>query len=215
MLSMNKQDDEFITYNDTKYNLQGIETLAWKKLVNGSVKKKNGFRTMCVGTIDEKNAAALRIVVNRKVDEVHKTIFFHTDNRSRKYNDLTKDNRISLLFYDGRQRVQIVVKAYATIHTSNTLSNDRWKATSPQARLGYMTNEPPNAKSDQLTLGYEERFAITKPTDDESNPFEKNFSVVACTVYELEFLYLDFQGNRKANFYYENSVLVDGNWAVP
>jgi hypothetical protein len=30
--------------------------------------------------------------------------------------------------------------------------------------------------------GYEERFAITKPTDDESNPFEKNFTVVACGV---------------------------------
>jgi pyridoxine/pyridoxamine 5'-phosphate oxidase len=212
---MSKKEDEFITYNNSKYNLQGIESLAWKKLVNGSVKKKNGFRTMCVGTIDENNAAALRIVVNRKVDEVHKTIFFHTDNRSRKYNDLTKDNRISLLFYDARQRVQIVVKAYATINSSNAIANDRWKATSPQARLGYMTNEPPNTKSDQPTLGYEERFATTKPNDNESNPFEKNFSVVACTVYELEFLYLDFQGNRKANFYYENNFLVDGHWAVP
>jgi pyridoxine/pyridoxamine 5'-phosphate oxidase len=212
---MTKQDDEFITYNDTEYNLQGIESLAWKKLVNGSVKKKNGFRTMCVGTIDENNAAALRIVVNRKVDEVQKTIFFHTDNRSRKYDDLTTDNRISLLFYDARQRVQIVVKAYATIHSNNALANDRWKATSPQARLGYMTNEPPNTMSDQPTLGYDEHFAITKPTDDQSNPFEKNFSVVACTVYELEFLYLDFHGNRKANFYYENKVLVRGHWAVP
>jgi hypothetical protein len=27
-------------------------------------------------------------------------------------------------------------------------------------------------------------------------------------VYELEFLYLDFQGNRKANFYYENGLLL-------
>jgi hypothetical protein len=53
MLSMTKQDHDFITINDTKYNLQGIESLAWKKLVNGSVKKKNGFRTMCVGTVDE------------------------------------------------------------------------------------------------------------------------------------------------------------------
>jgi general stress protein 26 len=68
-----------------------------------SSEKKNGFRTMC--TVDENKAAALRIVVNRKVDEVHKTIYFHTDNRSRKYIDLIKDNRISLLFYDARQRV--------------------------------------------------------------------------------------------------------------
>jgi general stress protein 26 len=51
---------------------------------------------MCVGTIDE-NTAALRIVVNRKVDESNKTIYFHTDNRSRKFSDLEQDNRISFV----------------------------------------------------------------------------------------------------------------------
>ena len=212
---MNQLNEDYITINDTNYNLQGIDSLAWKKLVNGSVKKKNGFRTMCVGTIDEKNTAALRIVVNRKVDESNKTIYFHTDNRSRKFSDLEQDNGISLLFYDARQKVQIVVKAFATLHTNNAVANDRWKATSAQARLGYMTLEPPNSKSDQPTLGYEERFASIKPLDEESNPFEKNFSVVACTVYELEFLYLDFYGNRKANFYYENGVLENSFWTVP
>ncbi|TDE03973.1 pyridoxamine 5'-phosphate oxidase family protein [Flavobacterium sandaracinum] len=212
---MTKQDSYFITINATNYNLQGIESLAWKKLVNGSVKKKNGFRTMCVGTVDVNNSAALRIVVNRKVDESQKTIYFYTDNRSRKFSDLQKDNRITLLFYDARQRVQIVVKATAAIHTSNTVSHERWKATSPQARLGYMTIEVPNTKSEQPTLGYEERFAITKPTDAESDLFQENFTVIACSVYELEFLYLDFHGNRKANFQYENGVLVQGHWAVP
>ena len=87
--------------------------MAWKKILNGSVKKKNGFRTMCVGTIGENKDASLRIVINRKVNEVEKTIYFHTDNRSRKYEDLKKDNKISILFYDARQRVQIVVKAHA------------------------------------------------------------------------------------------------------
>ena len=212
---MTTQDSYFITINATNYNLQGIESLAWKKLVNGSVKKKNGFRTMCVGTVDVNNSAALRIVVNRKVDEPQKTIYFHTDNRSRKFSDLQKDNRITLLFYDARQRVQIVVKATAAIHTSDTVSQERWKATSPQARLGYMTIEVPNTKSEQPTLGYEERFASTKPTDAESDLFQENFTVIACSVYELEFLYLDFHGNRKANFQYENGVLVQGHWAVP
>lgn len=212
---MNIQENECITYNNAKYNLQGIESLAWKKLVNGSVKKKNGFRTMCVATVDADNTAAMRVVVNRKVNEASKTIFFHTDNRSRKYNDLIKDKRISLLFYDARQNVQIVVKGHATFHTLDALANKRWKATSPQARLAYMTLEPPNTRSEKPTLGYEEHFAITKPTEEESNTFEKNFTVVACTAYELEFLYLDFYGNRKATFKYENGFLVQGHWVVP
>ncbi|MDG2433824.1 pyridoxamine 5'-phosphate oxidase family protein [Flavobacterium sp.] len=207
--------EDFIVINDSKYNLNQIESLAWKKLVNGSVEKKNGFRTMCVGTVDENKTAALRIVVNRKVDEVHKIIYFHTDNRSRKFFDLLRNNHISLLFYDARQRVQIVVKACAVLHTSDAIAHERWKATSPQARLGYMTIEAPNTKSDRPTLGYEERFASIKPSEEESNPFEKNFAVVACAVYELEFLYLDFHGNRKANFSFENSVLKQSHWAVP
>jgi hypothetical protein len=48
--------------------------------------------------------------------------------------------------------------------------------------------------------------------DEESNPFEKILPLWG-KVY-IEFLYLDFQVNRKANFYYENGVL-EGYWAVP
>lgn len=204
-----------VIINKINYNLKSLEELAWKKLVNGAVKKKNGFRTMCVGTITENSESAIRIVINRKVDEAKKIIYFHTDNRSRKYQDLQLDNRISLLFYDARQRVQIMVKAYATLHTSDSLSIDRWKATSAQARLGYMTVEPPNTRSDKPTLGYEERFSENKPTETESDLYQKNFSVISCQVYELEFLYLDYLGNRKANFYYKNGVLDDCFWTVP
>jgi pyridoxine/pyridoxamine 5'-phosphate oxidase len=149
------------------------------------------------------------------VDETKKIIYFYTDNRSRKFYDLQKDNRISLLFYDARQKVQIVVKAHTTMHTDNLLTNDRWKATSAQARLGYMTILPPNTKSIATTLGYENRFSDVKPTDAESNLYENNFSVIACEIYELEFLYLDFLGNRKANFYYKNGALTDFFWVVP
>lgn len=212
---MNICTENEIIINKINYNLKSLEELAWKKLVNGSVKKKNGFRTMCVGTINQDSDASIRVVINRKVDESKKTIYFHTDIRARKYQDLQVNNRLSLLFYDARQRVQIMVKAHATLHNNDALSIDRWKATSPQARLGYMTIEPPNTKSDTPTLGYDERFSEIKPTDIESDPFQKNFTVISCQVYELEFLYLDYLGNRKANFYYENGVLDNFFWAVP
>jgi pyridoxamine 5'-phosphate oxidase len=212
---MNNSLENSIKINDIQFNLRSLEELAWKKLVNGSVKKKNGFRTMCVGTISATNDASLRIVINRKVDEVQKTIYFHTDNRSRKFHDLERDNRISLLFYDARQRIQIVVKAQAVFHTNDALSSDKWRTTSPQARLGYMTIDAPNTQSDTPTLGYDKQFSEIKLTEIESDLFQKNFSVIACRVYELEFLYLDFQGNRKANFFYEKGILINSFWAVP
>jgi pyridoxamine 5'-phosphate oxidase len=212
---MNIKLDNSIIINDVQYNLTSLEALAWKKLVNGSIKKKNGFRTMCVGTINENSEASIRMVINRKVEESKKTIYFHTDNRSRKFQDLERDNRLSLLFYDARQRIQIVVKAHTIFHTNDSLAVDRWKATSPQARLGYMTIDAPNTKSEMPTLGYDNQFSEIKPTELQSDPYQKNFTVIACQVYELEFLYLDFLGNRKANFFYEKGILSDSFWTVP
>ena len=212
---MNTTITNTISINKTQYNLQDLEALAWKKLLNGSVKKKNGFRTMCLGTISLDANSSLRIVVNRKVEELNKKIYFHTDIRSRKFFELQKDKRITLLFYDARQRIQIMVKAYANIHIDDALSNERWKATSPQARLGYMTLDAPNTKSNFPTLGYDERFSAEKPTEAESAIYKKNFAVIACQVYELEFLYLDYQGNRKANFYYREGLLQESYWVVP
>ena len=204
-----------IIINKTNYSLQDLEAFAWKKLLNGSVKKKNGFKNMCLGTISLDTTSSVRIVVNRKVEEMNKTIYFHTDTRSRKFVELQRDNRVSLLFYDARQKIQIMVKAYATIHLDDALSNERWKATSAQARLGYMTVDPPNTKSNFPTLGYEERFSTEKPTEAQSAIYKENFAVISCQVYELEFLYLDYLGNRKANFYYKNGLLQDCYWVVP
>lgn len=204
-----------IKINDKNYNLPNLEQLAWQKLVNGSVKKKNGFRNMCVGTNGPKNDTSLRIVVNRKVVEAQKTIYFHTDNRSRKVYDLKKNNHITLLFYDPRQRTQIVVKAIATIDADPLYTTDRWRATSPKARLSYMAIEPPNTHSDFPNIGYDEQFLENEPSELVSNLYQKNFSIIACQVYELEFLYLDNSGNRKANFCYKNGILTSSTWVVP
>lgn len=212
---MNKLSENTVKINNSDYDLKSLESLAWKKLLNGSVKKKNGFRTMCVGTIGSDSTVALRTVINRKVDELQKNIFFYTDNRSRKFFDLQKNNQVSLHFYDAKQRVQIVLKAHAEICDDAVFTENRWQASSPQARLGYMTLDAPNTKSENPTLGYDEKFSETKPTDAESDLFKKNFTIIICKVYELEFLYLDYVGNRKANFFYKNSVLEDCFWAVP
>lgn len=216
MLDNNTTHNQTIKINDIRYNLNELENLAWKKLITGAVKKKNGFRTMCIATIASNNAASLRMVVNRKVDEKQKVIYFHTDNRSRKFQDLLINNRLTLLFYDAKQRIQIVAYATAQFYTNDAVSLERWRATGPKARLSYMTIDPPNTKSTEATLGYDNQFTDCLPTDNESNLYQKNFSVVACSVNQLEFLYLNFDGNYKANFYYhDDGGLARLEWAVP
>jgi hypothetical protein len=74
------------------------------------------------------------------------------------------------LFYDARQRVRC--KANATLHTNDALSNDRWKATSPQARLGYMTLDLQTRGQINQLLDMK-NFAITKPTDEKATLLKK------------------------------------------
>jgi hypothetical protein len=50
---MNQLNEDYITINDTNYNLQALNP--WPGKVSQRIRQeKNGFRTMCVGTIDEK-----------------------------------------------------------------------------------------------------------------------------------------------------------------
>jgi hypothetical protein len=65
-----------ITINDISYDLAGLEQLAWKYLVNGSLRSKDGFHTVCVGTVNEAGEATLRTVINRKVSEGQKKYLF-------------------------------------------------------------------------------------------------------------------------------------------
>ncbi|MBC7439987.1 MAG: pyridoxamine 5'-phosphate oxidase family protein [Flavobacterium sp.] len=212
---MNQAEANTITINSIAYNLNDLEQYAWKKLVNGAIKKKNGSRTMCVATVSKTHECTVRTVVNRKADETEKKIFFYTDVRSRKFADLQNNNQVSLLFYDTRQNMQIAVKVTAIIHINNVISDNRWKATSLKARLAYMTVDAPNTKSDLPTLGYANQYLIQIPTEAESDAFKSNFAVIECDVHAIEFLWLHFSGNRKANFTYKNGVLENGYWAVP
>ena len=212
---MNQAEANTITINSIAYNLNDLEQYVWKKLVNGAIKKKNGCRTMCVATVSKTHECTVRTVVNRKADELQKKIIFYTDVRSRKFADLQNDNQVALLFYDTRQNMQIALKATVKIHNNNELAQNRWKATSLKARLAYMTVDAPNTKSELPTLGYSEQYLVTIPTEAESDVFSSNFAVIECQVHAIEFLWLHFSGNRKANFTYKNGVLENGYWAVP
>jgi hypothetical protein len=61
-----------------------------------------------------------------------------------------------------RGKVQIVVKAFATLHTNNAVANDRWKATSASPSGIYDTGTA-KYKIRPTNIGYEERFASIKP----------------------------------------------------
>ena len=204
-----------IIINEIAYNLDELEAFAWQLLVRGGAKSKDGFHTMTVATVDQDGLLLLRTVVLRKASETTKSLFFHTDARSRKFADLEKQPKVTVLLYDPHRRIQMMLKMTAVLHVNNDISDERWVATNAQSRLGYMTLDAPNTPSITPTVGYEARFANTEPTSAESEPFRKNFAVIECQATVLEFLFLNRSGNRKAVFQYENGACTQKNWRVP
>lgn len=212
---INVMQQNTVTINDIPYDLEGLEQLAWKLLVNGAVKSKDGFHTMCVGSVNANGEATQRIVVLRKTDEIAKKIYFHTDNRSRKIEDIERNSHLSILFYDAHRRIQMTLKTTVTLHKSDNLADERWTNTNPQSRRAYMTIDAPNTYAALPTSGYEERFGHSEPTAAESDVFRQNFVVVECQATALELLYLHYEGNRKAIFNYQNGIFENSHWAVP
>jgi pyridoxamine 5'-phosphate oxidase len=204
-----------ITINDIPYNINEIEGLIWKNLINGASKSRDGFHTMTIGTWDDEHQqVALRTVVLRKSDEAKKTLFFHTDTRSRKYHHLKKNPKISIMLYDSHRRMQLTVSAVVDIHTDDELAQQRWVATNPQSRRCYMTISAPHEEVDYPSIGYDEKFSKEDPTEAESNPFRENFCVVECKVTSIEWLFLHHTGNRKAMFHYTDGKFTKAQWHV-
>jgi hypothetical protein len=99
--------------------------------------------------------------------------------RSRKcYMICKKDNRISLLFLWCASTDIVVKKAMATLHSSNTLSNnDRWKATSPADWVIWHWNR--NTKSNITYFGLRRTVCFRlSQLMRESDLFQDNFTVV-------------------------------------
>lgn len=197
------------------YDLKSLEQFIWQKLVNGAVKPKHNFHTMVVSTVNLECESTIRTVVNRKVDEKNKIIYFYTDKRSRKFKNLLNSNKLSLLLYDSRQQTQVVIKAIATLHTNDFLANEKWNSLNLRSRSAYMSVSEPNSMVGFPTNGLDEKFNLLEPTLLESDLYSQNFTVISCQVLEIEFLQLQKTGHRKAIYSYLNGEFFFSSWLIP
>ena len=159
-------------------------------------------------TIDKKNIPNTRNIVIRDFSEKKLTIRFHTDKRSSKISDIQNNNKISLLGYERKDRLQIRFDAEATIIDSDEFLLDIWKSMYPMSRECYRVIESPGSKIKSL-----EDIKIEEENDQGLNGFE-NFVAVSCDIQSIEVLYLHHAGHLRAN-YTNNNGKLNGEWIVP
>jgi len=200
-----------VTIDNIFYTLEDLEKDTWLRLLNGALKSKDAFHTASVATL-RADEISLRTVVLRKVIQRDKQLRFHTDTRSNKWKELEQNNAISMLFYGPSARVQLRVSGVAVLHYQDEITDLAWQNTSLSSRRIYLTSLPPSSYIDLPADGLEGLFENGNPTLLESEAGKQNFGVINVQVSNIDWLWLNHAGHRRAFFNYENQ---EYNWVAP
>jgi pyridoxamine 5'-phosphate oxidase len=186
------------------YNDLG-ETIAeaWRVVGRGVVDRKSAFHTPCVATTGLDGAPRVRTVVLRGADRAARALRFHTDQRSAKFAELTRDPRVGIMGYDAGRKIQVRLTGIAHLHAGDDIAAAAWAKSRSMSLMCYrqvefpgVALENPNSLATPSAEGYE------------------NFVVVAVVVQELEWLYLAHEGHRRARCTWSEAGET-GCWLAP
>jgi 3-hydroxyisobutyrate dehydrogenase len=200
-----------VVINNITYSLTDLEKDTWNRLVNGAVKSRDPLHSPCVAThsgID----ISLRTVVLRKAIPETNELRFHTDTRSKKWQELTLNPSISALFYDAADRIQIRVKGRAVLQFNNDITAAAWQKTSLSSRRCYLTNFDPSSFVDNPTSGLPDHIEQENFTLEESEIGFNHFGIVSIQVQNIDWLWLHHAGHRRAYFDYVSGSF---SWMIP
>ena len=180
-------------------DLEAVERTAWAMLVEGVAARKRPFHQVAVASVAADGAPTVRTVVLRGADEARRTLRFHTDARSRKFAELQREPRCSILAYDHDAKVQVRAEGLAKLHNRDERAAAHWDETRTMSRECY---RQPSGPGERLA---DPAQAQSDGALSEAEGFT-NFVAVELHVRALEWLYLAAAGHRRALITYEPST---------
>jgi pyridoxine/pyridoxamine 5'-phosphate oxidase len=197
-----------------KIDLSTVEINCWEMLSTAVSDRKHPMRSMVVGSVSGA-MAQIRTVVLRKVEIEKRKIYFHTDIRSSKIEDINLTGQLSWLAYDQSQRTQIRLCGATIIHHSNDIAKLQWNLTQHHSRRNYLLPEGSGKKETEDFKILKDKLSDFSYTLEESEAGFQNFVVVETSVEKLDWYYAHHTGNKRAGFTYENGLLKNADWLTP
>ena len=195
-------------------DLVAVENRCWQMLSDAVGDRKHPMRTMVVGSVSG-SMAQIRTIVLRKVEPEERKIYFHTDIRSSKIDDIQATGQLSWLAYDPTQRTQIRLFGVTILHHGDAIAQAQWNLTQHHSRRNYLLPEGSGKKHSEDFKIRHDKLSDFSYTLEESEAGFKNFVVVVTTVEKLDWYYAHHTGNRRAGFTYDNGLLVHADWFTP
>ncbi len=161
-----------------------------------------------LATVAEDGAPRARVLALRAVDANARRFTFHTDARSEKMRDLAGDSRVSLLFFDRDDAIQVRFDGTAAIHHADPEAAAAWRNVSALRRRACAVELEPGEPLDAP-----ERFDGLPAMPDADAGFT-NFALIVVEATAIDWLWLGPQDLRRARFAWTGQRW-SGSWIVP
>jgi pyridoxamine 5'-phosphate oxidase len=196
-------------------DLESLLADCWSRLQSAAADRRDPFHIMGLSTVGQDGRPRARSVVLRAVEPEARLIVFHCDRRSPKVEELQRDPRLALLFYDKPGGLQLRIEAEAEIHLESPRAEEAWRKSHRFARRCYLQEEGPSSPASGPTSGLPPAFETREPEEAELDPARENFCLVACRVERLDRFSLAHDGHRRAAWRWRDEGAVESTWLVP
>ena len=198
---------------DNNYPIK-IYNQIWANIDNGISDRNHEYHSGIFSSIDNKNFPSLRSIILRNASKSNRTITFHTDYRSQKIKQISKNNNCFLLLYSAKLKEQLRIQVKSKIHYNDSISKNAWEQTQLMSRKCYLSLKAPGTLVDKSEDSIPIKFLGKEPNKKDSEIGYKNFAVISNHILSIEWLSLSSQGHKRIKFNWNNSEL-SYQWLIP
>ena len=183
-------------------------------MINRGVREaKDDFHTMVFSNL-QYNKVESRCVILRNFNIENKTLYFNTDVRSPKVEAIRRFPETSCLFYHFKDKTQLRISTYSTVHVNDKVHEDSWKNTAISSRKCYLTKYRPSSLIESMDDGIPKHLLAKIPTLEESESGKINFAVITNKIISIDWLYLSSKGHQRARYDF-SAASVKKSWLAP
>jgi len=187
-------------------NLEEVDASAWSSLEAATNDPQSGFRFINLCSVDAAGRPQARMVVLRRVDAATRLLEIHTDIRSPKWLELSRNPSVTILGFSASTRVQLRLVGSVHLHPpSSDRAEKAWSELSAWTRSTYAGGPPGDepGNSEPVSAGGEA----------DAKAF---FGVVSVRAESLDWFELRRADNRRAVFEYSRlGALKAARWINP
>lgn len=185
--------------------LAELELKVWTLFYKGIAGRKKGFHFLNIGTIHD-SGIQIRTVILRAVSKTDRSVSFHTDRRSRKFNALKINNGVSIHCYDSKNNIQVSLKVKCKINWKDQRAAQLYKSLNESSQTLYRKAIPPFMSIEKPISMAEDRYLSIEEGME-------NFVWVEAHIQQMEVLELNREIHKRAVIDYTDLRL--SRWVQP